>query len=267
VIPVICFYAVWWKNVFAMARFGTAASPAVSAGTVGLAPRRSLFEWRGKGARVAEVTAPSRSRKTLGEPGHETGEMHIILAALRLAQDDPLGATAALAPVLDGPAVLNPPFWLTQAFVLEAIARDALGDTVAAERALERALELAELDGIVWPFILHPVPELLERQRRHRTAHAALFSEIFDFLAGTKSPGHPNPERLSEPLTESEIRVLRFLPTNLTQPEIAEELSLSVNTINTHIRHLYTKLAAHRRGQAVERARGLGLLAPSLRRH
>jgi LuxR family maltose regulon positive regulatory protein len=59
--------------------------------------------------------------------------------------------------------------------------------------------------------------------------------------------------------------VLRYLPTNLSAAEIAVELSLSVNTIRTHMRHLFAKLGAHRRTDAVARARALGLLAPSPR--
>ena len=61
----------------------------------------------------------------------------------------------------------------------------------------------------------------------------------------------------------TEIRVLRYLPTNLSAPEIARELSLSVHTVRTHIRHLFAKLGAHGRTEAVTRARALGLLAPS----
>jgi LuxR family transcriptional regulator, maltose regulon positive regulatory protein len=72
--------------------------------------------------------------------------------------------------------------------------------------------------------------------------------------------------RLAEPLTDSETRVLRYLPTNLSAPEIAGQLSVSVNTVRTHMRHVYEKLGAHRRAGAVERARALGLLAPSPRR-
>jgi LuxR family maltose regulon positive regulatory protein len=68
-----------------------------------------------------------------------------------------------------------------------------------------------------------------------------------------------------EPLSESEIRVLRYLPTNLTGPEIAGELYVSVNTVKTHIRNLYAKLGTHHRAEAVTRARNLGLLAPSAR--
>jgi LuxR family maltose regulon positive regulatory protein len=84
---------------------------------------------------------------------------------------------------------------------------------------------------------------------------------------GLPGPGRSFPPRaaLPEPLTESETRVLRYLPTNLPAPEIANELTLSVNTVRTHIRHLYEKLAAHSRTGAVEQARALGLLAPSAR--
>jgi LuxR family maltose regulon positive regulatory protein len=70
---------------------------------------------------------------------------------------------------------------------------------------------------------------------------------------------------LREPLSQSETRILRYLPTNLSAPEIASELYLSVNTVKTHLRHLYAKLDTHRRAEAVERARTLGLLSPSSR--
>jgi LuxR family maltose regulon positive regulatory protein len=72
-------------------------------------------------------------------------------------------------------------------------------------------------------------------------------------------PGGPQPPL--EPLSNSEIRMLRYLPTNLSGPEIANELSISPNTVKTHIHNLYAKLGTHRRGEAV--ARALGLLAPS----
>ena len=59
--------------------------------------------------------------------------------------------------------------------------------------------------------------------------------------------------------------MLRYLPTNLSAPEIARELSLSVHTVRTHIRHVGGKLGAHSRTEAVTQARALGLLAPSPR--
>jgi LuxR family transcriptional regulator, maltose regulon positive regulatory protein len=61
--------------------------------------------------------------------------------------------------------------------------------------------------------------------------------------------------------------VLRYLPTNLSARQIANELYLSVNTVKTHQRHLYQKLGARNRDEAVKRARALGLLAASSCRH
>ena len=58
---------------------------------------------------------------------------------------------------------------------------------------------------------------------------------------------------------------LRYLPANLSMPEIANELSVSHNTIRTHMRHMYAKLGTHRRADTVARARDLGLLASSPR--
>ena len=92
-----------------------------------------------------------------------------------------------LAPVLDGSASVLPWGWLAHAFLLEAIARDALGDPAAAGRALERALDLTEPDGGLWLFLVHPAPTLLERHARQGTAHAALIGEILSLLAA----GHP----------------------------------------------------------------------------
>ena len=194
-------------------------------------------------------------------------EMRIANAALRLARDDPEAATRALAPLVQEPALaMRPRVWPVQALLLEAIARDALGDIDLAEPALERALDLAEPEGLLVPFLLYPAAGLLERHRRRRTSHAALISEILDLLAGRTSPRRRDATQLlSGPLTESETRVLRYLPTNLSAPEIAGELYLSLNTIRTHMRHLYSKLGVHTRAEAVERARALGLLAPSSR--
>jgi LuxR family transcriptional regulator, maltose regulon positive regulatory protein len=204
----------------------------------------------------------------LDEKERETGEMRATLAALRLAQDDPRAATLALGPVIDGSTPVTNRASLGEALLLEATARDALGDPAAASRALERALDIAEPDGVVLPFLLHPVPGLLERHPRHRSAHASLMSEILDLLAGASRPASPagEPRSLREPLSDSETRVLRYLPTNLSAREIADELVLSWYTVKTHMRHLYAKLGTHTRHETVERARVLGLLAPSPRR-
>jgi LuxR family transcriptional regulator, maltose regulon positive regulatory protein len=151
--------------------------------------------------------------------------------------------------------------------LLEAIARDALGDSPASVAALKHALDLAEPHHDVLPFLLHPAPALLERHSLHRTTHASLISEILALLAArTREPRSSGPEPLREPLTEAETRILRYLPTHLPASEISAEMFVSVSTVRTHMRNLYAKLGAHRRGEAVARARALGLLAPSSRR-
>jgi LuxR family transcriptional regulator, maltose regulon positive regulatory protein len=211
------------------------------------------------------------------------GEIRIATAALLLAQGDPQAALAALSPVQENPVSEDYwGFWRARADVLEALAQDALGDADAADAAIERALDLSERSGDLTSFLLYPVSGLLERHARYRTAHAALLTAIRDLLAepgprgqgGTGGPGVSRAgqgaivpprqtEPLLEPLSDSEGRVLRYLPTNLTIPEIARELSVSPNTVKTHIRHLYAKFGTHHRGEAVDLARARGLLAPS----
>ena len=217
--------------------------------------------------RLGETERAEQVLAGLSDQDREHGEVRIATAALRLAQDDPHAAIVALAPVLDGSAPQIRRTWLIQAFMLKAIALDALDDPAAAGRALEGALDLAEPDGALLPFLLHPAPAMLERHARQRTSHTALIAEILDLLTGNRpAPPSAGPRPALEPLTDSEIRVLRYLPTHLSAPEIACELSVSTSTVKTHLRNLYGKLGAHSRAETVESARALGLLAPSVPR-
>ena len=154
---------------------------------------------------------------------------------------------------------------LIEALVFEAVATERLADRRGAEESLERALELAEPEGIVLPFMLAPVDDLFERLPRHRTAHATLVRAILDALCGSTAPRSGPGEPMLDELSDAELRVVRYLPSNLRAPEIAAELCVSTNTVRTHIRHIYAKLSAHDRNEAVARARALGLLAPPLR--
>jgi LuxR family transcriptional regulator, maltose regulon positive regulatory protein len=190
------------------------------------------------------------------------GEIRIAEAVLRIAQADPRAATVALAPVLAESARLGWRSWLAEAFLLEAIARDLLGEPGAASRALERALDIAEPDGALMWFLLHPAPDLLERHAERHTAHRTLIAKILSLSTGDVPAPRERPRTLLEPLSRSELRVLCYLPTHLSAPEIAAELCVSTSTVKTHMRNLYAKLGAHRRAEAVERGRALGLLAP-----
>jgi LuxR family transcriptional regulator, maltose regulon positive regulatory protein len=217
--------------------------------------------------RLGDTEAAEQALAALDDEDRDGGLIRVPTAALRLAQHDPHAAAATLAPVLDGSVPVDHPVWLTEVLMLEAITRDALGDPAGAGHALERALDVAERGGTLWAFVVFPAPDLLERHARHRTAHAALIDDIRGLLADDRPAPRPSwPQPPLELLSKSEIRVLRYLPTHLPVPEIASQLSLSANTVRTHILHLYAKLGAHRRHEAVERARALGLLAPSPRR-
>ena len=224
--------------------------------------------------RLGETGRAERDLAEISEQGRASGEIRMAVAALRIAQDDPHAATVALAPVLSGAVPVPLTTWLAHACLLEAIARDALGDQAAAGDAMRRALHIAEPDGAVTAFLFHPpARELFDRYAPDHGEQAALATEIRSLLpaepsAGThreSSPQLAGSPRLVDPLSQSEIRVLRYLPTNLSGPEIARELSVSVHTVRTHIRHLFEKLGAHRRTEAVAQARALGLLAPSPR--
>jgi ATP/maltotriose-dependent transcriptional regulator MalT len=85
-------------------------------------------------------------------------------------------------------------------------------------------------------------------------------------MSQTARPGSPRRDESAPPpeaLSRAELRVLRYLPSNLSGSEISSELFVSPNTVRTHVRHIYAKLGVHRRSEAVRRARQLGLLAPA----
>jgi len=115
---------------------------------------------------LVRLDDPEQVLVGLGERVRDRGEIRIAVAVLWFAGDDPHAAIAALAPVPDGSARVGWRSWLVEAFLLEAIARDALGDPSASGRAAERALDLAEADGALSWFLLHPAPGLLARQAR-----------------------------------------------------------------------------------------------------
>jgi LuxR family maltose regulon positive regulatory protein len=151
---------------------------------------------------------------------------------------------------------------VVEAHLLAALAYRELGDQRAATAATESALALAEADRLILPFAMMGSLELLEAMPKHETAHAALLTDILDVMRGSSmAPGKESSLAEIEQLSPSELRVLRYLPTNLSRPEIAGQLSVSVNTVNTHIRNIYAKLQAQDRSSAVRRAREMRLLS------
>jgi LuxR family maltose regulon positive regulatory protein len=179
-----------------------------------------------------------------------------------LAEGNPAAALAAVSGVVDGTAPVLGYITVMEADLLAGLAHRELGDQRAANQAAERALALAESDRLVLPFAMTGAAGLLEALPRHETAHAALLAGILDILHGAPPAARDRPSSPpAEELSPGELRVLRYLPTNLSRPEIAGQLSVSPNTINAHIRSIYAKLGVRDRFSAVRRARELRLLA------
>jgi LuxR family maltose regulon positive regulatory protein len=183
-----------------------------------------------------------------------------------IADGDPATALEVLREIRENTPV-GPAFTLVEAHLLAGTAHLKLGDPDAAAAAAEAALAAAEPDRLILPFAMTQAAELLDTLQTHETAHGALLADIVDLLQGRSAPSADG-QRLPdvEELSPSELRVLRFLPTNLTRPEIAGELYVSVNTVNTHIRNVYSKLGVRDRSSAVQRARELRLLSTGLSR-
>jgi LuxR family maltose regulon positive regulatory protein len=142
--------------------------------------------------------------------------------------------------------------------LLSAQIAAAGGDDPKAVDEVLRAVELAG-EAIVEPFAASR-EHLTALLSRHGELRATWPSESHQPVNEPLEPTRPMGRRLAEPLTDREISVLRRLATTMTSAEIADELSVSINTVKTHIAAIYRKLPAAGRRDAVWRARELELL-------
>jgi LuxR family maltose regulon positive regulatory protein len=216
-------------------------------------------------ARLGQLSEARASLAALDADLAGSAEIGNARAAICLAEGNPAAALAAVHDALNGIAPAIGYVTVVEAHLLAALAHRELGDERAASAAAECALALAEADRLILPFAMTGSSGLLEAMPRHETAHAALLADILDVTRGSSIPPASEPSLAQiEQLSPSELRVLRYLPTNLSRPEIAGELSVSVNTVNTHIRSIYAKLQAQDRSSAVQRARDIRLLSAGL---
>jgi len=189
------------------------------------------------------------------------------IARLRLLEGEPGAARDVLAPHLgDGesqPEAATPLSMRAEAWLLDALALDALAAHDDAARSLERSLDLAEPAGLRRLLLEHGnlVRPLLHRHVRQGTAHPAIIGEALDSIErrGTERSS-PMAVLLGEQLSEREQAILRYLPTMMSNQEIAGELFVSVNTVKTHLKAIYRKLDVSGRREAVQRGRELGLM-------
>ncbi|MEU5527034.1 LuxR C-terminal-related transcriptional regulator [Micromonospora chersina] len=235
---------------------------------------RALLADAGAGATDAATAADPSRATDAGPAGPEPGRagggraaLDVALARVRLRSGDPREAGRAL-PDWTGPDAAAWPLSVRlSAGLLDAVLTGAGGDGRRAGRILEQVLDLAEPEGCrrVFTRAEPGVRDLLAAHLDSGTAHWPTVSDLVrgaDERRADEPPERPaGPERtLDEPLTERELTILRYLQSILSNVEIASELSLSVNTVKTHVRNIYRKLDATRRREAVRRARELRLI-------
>jgi LuxR family maltose regulon positive regulatory protein len=142
---------------------------------------------------------------------------------------------------------------------LRAQALAELGNTKSAHEALERALGDAEGHDLLEPFLMigDRISPLLRAHLRVGTAHATFLTRIRNRL---RNPHPATVNQWGETLTLREQNILRYLSTDLTLVEVAEAEFITVNTVKTHIAHIYAKLGVRNRRDAVKLAADLCVL-------
>jgi LuxR family maltose regulon positive regulatory protein len=143
--------------------------------------------------------------------------------------------------------------------VLQALAHQMQGDIPAALIALQQALLLAEPEGYIRVFVDEglPMTVLLEEAAKHGMAPNYVHQLLT--ALGLASDRTPVKQVLIEPLSKRELEVLRLFRTDLTGPEIASELIVSLNTLRTHTKNIFSKLGVNNRRAAIRRAEDLDL--------
>ncbi|WP_175647932.1 LuxR C-terminal-related transcriptional regulator [Nocardia donostiensis] len=220
-------------------------SPATSAGL--LAPVvRSLLRLHAKdpARRLADHAAD-----VLGE----TAEVAVARATLSEYQHRPAVTVSLLQPWLTESEQLHSVTAVT-AWLLHASACDRLDRPAKVYDALRCALERAAVDRLIRPFLeTAGTPELLDTH----TGRFGHHDRLADTIRALARVGRTTTEVR---LTETELTVLRQLPSGRTTQLVAGDLGVSINTVKTHLRGIYHKLGTASRAEAIDRARRLGLL-------
>lgn len=210
---------------------------------------------------AGQSQSASALRSSLDESGPLSGGEAMALARLEFAEGNPAAATTTLASWQDGTASGGFLVVSAEAWLLDALAGDALGDHDRAAASLARALSLAERERVHRSFLDAGAParSLLARYRQRVPTCWSYLDELLQASAESARVAFPAP-RLVEHLTERERTVLRYLPSLMTYEEIATDLYVSLNTVKTHAHGIFRKLGVTGRRQAVRSARELHLL-------
>ena len=229
-------------------------------------PASMVSQWGLAAEAEADVAAgaPQDALDRLGgQPATDTyqaGLHGMVRARAQLALDRPDLALDALTPLLAGRIR-----YLVSAVelrVLAAVAHQRMRRPAAAAAMFAAAVQCAEPEGVVGPFVHAPAEgaALLARYRQTGPPDQREFLNGLLETAGTVGARPGARTEVIQPLTEHELIVLGYLPTMLKAAEIASELFVSVHTVKAHSKAIYRKLGAVTRRQAVDRARALNLL-------
>ncbi|MFF2085830.1 LuxR C-terminal-related transcriptional regulator [Nocardia sp. NPDC058176] len=178
-------------------------------------------------------------------------EQAVAEAGLAVYTHRPAAAMTLLEPLLAGAPVLGPGALVT-AWLLVAVAADRLDRPRKVDDAIEQALAHADGEQLIRPFLDVPgAAELLDRLG----GRFGRYDAFVDRIRAQRGAAVGAPQ-----LTDTELVVLRQLPSGMTAISIARDLGISVNTVKTHLRGIYQKLGVNARAEAIAQARGLGLL-------
>jgi LuxR family maltose regulon positive regulatory protein len=192
---------------------------------------------------------------------------YILLARIKISQGRLVEAIGLLQQLIDLAETGGRTPRVIEILMLQALAFQAGGDTIRAMDALEQALTLAEPEGFIRIFVDEgpPMARLLYEALDRGIAPDYVRRLLQAFPLEEPKQVDPSESQVFEsgyiePLSEREIEVLQFIAEGLTNPEIATKLFLSLHTVKTHTRNIYSKLNAHNRTEAVARARAVGIL-------
>jgi LuxR family maltose regulon positive regulatory protein len=188
---------------------------------------------------------------------------HITLARMLLTSGSAVQASGLLDRLLQAAEHGGRTGSMIEILVLQALATDVRGDMRAALVPFGRALVLAEPEGYVRVFVDEGprLAALLQAAAKRGIAPGYVQRLLTDLNPGTAAAETHARQDLVEPLSERELDVLRLLATDLDGPEIASQLMVSLNTMRTHTKSIYTKLGVNGRRAAVHRAEELALLS------